>query len=94
MIKTNIEAGILALQGFYKIVNTKEKAILLILLWALINAGGLTYRFATVEAVERLMRANCDSNHRHNLGQLKQSNDRSILVEKNKLSIQPIDSRP
>lgn len=72
-MKANIEAGILALQSFYQVVNTKEKAILLIVLWILINAGGLTYRFASVEAVERLMRANCEINHHHHLEQAKTS---------------------
>lgn len=86
-MKANIEAGILALQGFYQVVNTKEKAILLILVWLLVNLGGLTYRFATVEAIERLMRANCEYNHGHSVHELKAVDPRSTAAEKNKNSI-------
>lgn len=91
-MKAHIEAGILALQGFYAVVNTKEKAILLILLCFLINTSGLTYRFATVEAIERLMKVNCEINHYHSLEQTKASEARLILLGKTKASTKQMES--
>lgn len=54
-MKDTIDAGLVAFKGFYDVINTKEKFIVLIIVWML---AGLTYtgqRFATVEAVEKLM---------------------------------------
>lgn len=71
-MKGTIESGLLALKGFYEVVNTKEKAALLILVWLLVNLGGLTYRFATIEAVERLIIVTtCRAKHSHEIEGIK-----------------------
>lgn len=92
-MKANIEAGILALQGFYQVVNSKEKALLLILVWTLVNLGGLTYRFATVEAVERLMKVNCEFNHIHKVQQVKTTETGSTTPAIVKTSANSMESK-
>ncbi len=91
-MKANIEAGILALQGFYQVVNTKEKAIMLILLWFLFTASGLTWRFASVDVIERLMKTNCEVNYHRSLERVRELEASSILPEKIKPSIKPMES--
>ena len=54
-MKGTVESGLLALKGFYEVVNTKERALLLILAWLLVGASFLGHRFANVETVERLI---------------------------------------
>lgn len=54
-MKDYISTGLIALRDFYNIVNTKEKAILLIVLWVLLGTTYLGHRFAKVEVIERLM---------------------------------------
>lgn len=91
-MKANIEAGILALQGFYQVVNTKEKAFILILLWWLITMSGLTWRFASVESVERLMKVHYELKHSHQQLEVKQSTLSTVATEKTNNSTKPMGS--
>jgi hypothetical protein len=69
-MKANLDTGLNALKQFYEIVNTKEKFLVLILLWVLgVTSFGVVKVF-TPETIERLfclaLHENCGAPHGSN----------------------------
>ena len=54
-MKDYIDSGLTGLRGFYEVINTKQKAVLLIVVWLLCGTTFVGHRFANVETIERLM---------------------------------------
>jgi hypothetical protein len=61
-MKNYIEVGLVALKGFYEVVNTRDRVALLLLVWFMAGVTGLGHRFLNPETIERLIEASRNNN--------------------------------